>query len=41
MKVAEMYGVGGNLLNSIKSFCVDSKVYVKVRGEKNGWFKIK
>ena len=40
-RVLRLYGVGGNLLNAVKSFYVDSRVCVRVGSETSEWFPVK
>lgn len=40
-KVPQMHGLGGKLLNNIKSFCVNSKACVKIKSKSGDWFEAK
>ena len=40
-RVLHLYGVGGNLLNAVQSFYVDSRERVRVGSETSEWFPVK
>ena len=40
-QVLRLYGIGGRLLNAVKSFYVESRACVRVRNSESDWFDVK